>query len=98
MSKLHVYRLSGGALVLDLQADAVESGSRVVAPLLPADQGRWQTSRMHPVLLVNGERYRLRTEALGAVKTHQLSRDAIADLSAAHDAVRDALDLLFQGY
>ena len=36
MAQFHVYRVPGGRLVLDLQTDLIETGTRVVAPLLPA--------------------------------------------------------------
>ncbi len=35
MAQFHVYRVPGDRLVLDLQTDLIETGTRVVAPLIP---------------------------------------------------------------
>lgn len=98
MSRNHVYRLANGELVLDLQANTVDTGSRVVAPLVPADQDPGSVPRLQPIVEIDGRRYRVRTDALGAVKTRSLSQQPVADLSARHSDIQNALDMLFLGY
>jgi len=39
MAQFQVYRVPGGRLVLDLQTDLIDTGSRVVAPLVPTSSG-----------------------------------------------------------
>ena len=39
MTQFRVYRIAGHGLVLDLQTDLIETGTRVVTPLLSAASG-----------------------------------------------------------
>jgi toxin CcdB len=39
MAQFQVYRIAGNRMVLDLQTDLIETGSRVVAPLVPVASG-----------------------------------------------------------
>ena len=98
MRRLHVYRLVDGQLAPDVQSDYVDTGSRIVVPLVPVGDGSPVLPRLHPSVTVEGERYRLRTEALGAVEKPRIRPGALADISDQHDAVRDALDFLFLGF
>jgi toxin CcdB len=48
MAQFRVYRIAGHRLVLDLQTDVIETGTRVVAPLLPAASGPSAIGRLEP--------------------------------------------------
>lgn len=67
MSRHDVHRLSDGSLVVVLQADALDTGTCVVAPLVPAEQLKQTLPRLHPIVEMEGRSYKLRVEALGAL-------------------------------
>ncbi|MEP4199275.1 MAG: CcdB family protein [Aliishimia sp.] len=98
MAQFHAYRLSDGMLVLDLQTDLIDTGTRVVAPLLPAQENLRAITRLEPVFNVGGEQLVLHTAELAAVPSHVLPDTAIADLSDSDYAIRGALDMVFSGF
>jgi len=49
MAQFHVYHLAGSRLVLDLQTDLIDTGTRVVAPLFPISDSPKPISRLEPV-------------------------------------------------
>ena len=68
MARFDVYK-SGNArgLLLDIQSDLLdEFGSRVVVPLLPAEDMQ-SVSRLHPVFVINDERYIMSTHLIFAI-------------------------------
>ena len=96
MAQFHVYRLPGGRLVLDLQTDLMESGTRVVAPLVPATEVP-PLGRLHPVLDLGEVPHTLvTTEMAGLPKA--LLRDVAFDLGARQDDIRRAIDMVFSGF
>lgn len=97
MTQHCVYRLAGGLLVLDLQSDLVEVGSRVVAPLIPVGQGPAAIPRLEPVLEVDGAPHALRTAEMVAILESQLQGPPVADLGAHSYEITRALDLLLIG-
>jgi len=98
VAQFRVYRLPGGALVLDLQSDLVETGTRAVAPLVPATAALAPITRLEPVFEIEGARLALHTGELAAVRAGLLRGKPVADLSEADYAIRGALDMLFSGF
>lgn len=98
MAQFRVYRLPGGPLVLDLQSDLVETGARVVAPLVPLAEGPPPLTRLEPVFDIAGEAVALHVGELAAVPARLLAGAPVADLTAQDDAIRGALDMLFSGF
>ena len=98
MAQYQVYRLSGGQLVLDLQSDLIDTGSRVVAPLYPVGRGPKPLTRLEPILPIEGRDHVLHTAELAALPAASLRTPALADLSAHDYDIRRALDMLFTGF
>ncbi|MDO6587493.1 CcdB family protein [Salipiger sp. 1_MG-2023] len=98
MTQFHVHRLPGGRLVLDLQTDLIDTGTRVVAPLIPRDHGPMALDRLEPLLKVAGIAHVLHTAEMAAVPSSLLEQPAIADLSSQDYEIRRALDMVFSGF
>ena len=98
MAQFHVYRIAGGRLVLDLQTDLIDTGSRVVAPLVALSSGPTAIRRLEPVFKVDGEGYVLHTAELAAIPSALLKGAPVADLTASDYEIRNALDMVFSGF
>jgi toxin CcdB len=98
MAQFHVYRVPGDRLVLDLQTDLIETGTRVVAPLIPMASGPKAIGRLEPVFYVDGAAYVLHTAEMAAIPSAFLKGEPIADLSASDYEIRGALDMVFSGF
>ena len=97
MSQYFAYQLAGGQLILDLQTDFIDTGSRVVAPLVPMATGPKPLGRLEPVFQIDGQPYVLHTAELAAIPTHLLG-SPVADLSAFDYEIKGALDMVFSGF
>ena len=98
MSQFHVYRIAGGRLVLDLQTDLIDTGSRVVAPLFPLSTGPKAIGRLEPVFEIEGKDYVLHTAEMAAIPSALVKGAPVADLSASDYEIRGALDMVFSGF
>jgi len=98
MAQFQVYRLAGGGLVLDLQTDLIDTGSRVVAPLVPISDGPRVIGRLEPVVEVQGADHALHTAEMAAIPSMLLKGQPIADLSGSDYEIRGALDMVFSGF
>ena len=98
MAQFQVYQVSGGRFVLDLQTDLIDTGSRVVAPLVPIAGGPGVIGRLEPVFEINGDAYALHTAEMAAIPSALLKGPPIADLSASDYEIRGALDMVFSGF
>lgn len=98
MAQFHVYRLADDVLVLDLQSDLIDTGSRIVAPLIADSAELRAITRLEPVFEVEGSRLALHTAELAAIPARLVSREPVADLSSQDYAIRGALDMLFSGF
>jgi len=98
MAQFQVYRISRDRLVLDLQTNLVETGSRVVAPLLPQSEGPRPITRLEPVLEIDGTSYVLHTAEMAAIPSQLLRGKAIADMTGFEYEIRNALDMVFSGF
>jgi len=98
MARFHVYK-SGNVrgLLLDIQSDLLdEFGSRVVVPLLPAEDMQ-SVSRLHPVFVINDERYIMSTHLIFAIPVDRLGAK-IGSLAQEDLVITSAVDKLFSGY
>jgi len=98
MAQFHVYRVPGDRLVLDLQTDLIETGTRVVAPLIPMTLGPKAIKRLEPVFDIDGTAYVLHTAEMAAIPSAFLKGEPIVDLSASDYEIRGALDMVFSGF
>lgn len=98
MARFDVYK-SGNArgLLLDIQSDLLdEFGSRVVVPLLPAEDMQ-SVSRLHPIFVINDERYIMSIHLMFAIPVDRLGAK-IASLAQEDLVITSAVDKLFSGY
>jgi len=98
MAQFHVYRIATDRLVLDLQTDLIETGTRVVAPLFPLSSGPKAIGRLEPVFEIEGAAYVLHTAEMAAIPSALLKGQSVADLSAFDYEIRGALDMVFSGF
>ena len=98
MAQFQVYRVAGGRLVLDLQTDLIDTGSRVVAPLIPMSSGPKAIRRLEPMFRIDGEDHVLHTAEMAAIPSALLKGQPVADLSASDYEIRGALDMVFSGF
>lgn len=98
MAQFHVYRVPGDRLVLDLQTDLIETGTRVVAPLILVASGPKAIKRLEPVFDIDGATYVLHTAEMAAVPSALLKGEPVVDLSASDYEIRGALDMVFSGF
>jgi toxin CcdB len=103
VGRFDVYRLglAQTPFVVDVQSNPLASlKSRVVIPLLPAQDGQsaQELARLKPILAVAGGAYVLMTTDLAAISTAQLGAFVTNIESEHRDAVTTALDFLFFGF
>lgn len=98
MAQFHAYRLADGRWLLDLQTDLIDTGTRVVAPLIPLGQGPQPIARLEPILTIGGTDHALHTAEMAAVPSGLLSGRPAVDLSARDYDIRRALDMVFSGF
>jgi toxin CcdB len=98
MAQFQAYRLAGERLVLDLQTDLIDTGSRVVAPLIVVSVGPRVIGRLEPVFKIHGEDHALHTAEMAAIPSALLRGQPIADLSGSDYEIRGALDMVFSGF
>lgn len=88
---------SGVPYLLDVQADWVTTGSRVVVPLIPAKIYGPPMGKLNPVFEINGMSLVLAVADIAAVDSREL-KTQVADFSEHRERIVSALDFLFQGY
>ena len=98
MAQFQVYRVAGARLVLDLQTDLIDTGSRVVAPLMPVSDGPKALTRLEPVFEIDGQPHVLHTAEMAAVPSALTKGQLVADLSTFDYEIRGALDMVFSGF
>lgn len=96
MAQFDVFRLKSGMLVVDLQTDLIGmDASRIVAPLREA--GRFAAfPGLTPKVEVEGTVWIVRVQELAALPGAEL-RDCVTSLAAERDALKRAVDILFDG-
>lgn len=96
MAQFDVFRLRSGMLVVDLQTDLIGmEASRMVAPLREA--GRYAAfPGLTPMVEVEGTVWIVAVQAMAALPGAEL-RDFITSLASERDALKRAVDILFDG-
>ncbi|MEO0937239.1 MAG: CcdB family protein [Pseudomonadota bacterium] len=93
----NVYDLGSGALVVDVQTDFLDTGTRIVAPLILAKNAPPPIPRLKPQFELANHTYVLHPQELAAVPTAALQMP-LADLSLYRDEITRALDIVFHGF
>lgn len=96
MAQFDVFRLRSGMLVVDLQTDLIGmEASRMVAPLREA--GRYAAfPGLTPMVEVEGTVWIVAVQAMAALPGAEL-RDFVTSLASERDALKRAVDILFDG-
>lgn len=99
MPRFDVYASrSGPMLLLDVQADILDPlNTRIVVPLMAIETAPAPARRLNPVFTIDGAERVMVTQFLSAVRISDLG-PKIGDLGAEQDQVKDALNMLFQGF
>lgn len=97
-AQFQVYRIADKRLILDLQTDLIETGTRVVAPLVSFISGPKAIRRLEPVFEINGAAYALHTGEMAAIPSALLKGPPVANLSNLDYEIRSALDMVFSGF
>lgn len=98
MAQFHVYRLPNKTLVLDVQTDLIDIGTRIVAPLVPLKSGPPPLTRLEPIFELDGVPHVLHVAEMAAVRSAVLTGLAVADLRDRDYEIRGALDMVFSGF
>lgn len=98
VTKFSIYRLDGGQLVLDCQADLLRDlNTRVVVPLFKQKEAPEPLSRLNPLLDVDGAPYFMMTQFMATATVRELGQ-SIGSLEGQDSRISNALDMLFIGY
>lgn len=98
MARFSVHDLSGGGRVVNLQSDFLDwTETRVVAPLVPVDQGPPPAKILNPVVDMDGRRFILVMQSMAAVRVGSLG-PVVGDLTEHQDAITRAVNMVFQGF
>ena len=98
MGRYSVYRLRSGELVVDCQADLLAHlQTRIVAPLVPADDVPRPMKRLNPSFLVDGASLLLATHLVGAIHVDDIVEE-VTSLTARDNDIANALDFLMIGF
>lgn len=83
--------------LLDVQSDLLDTlATRVVAPLVLADEMGLAAKHLNPQFKIKGVEVVMSTAELAGVSNHSLG-DKVASLKSKRDEIIAALDLLFTG-
>jgi toxin CcdB len=98
MAQFDVFTISGSRnLLIDLQSSRVDHlTNRVVAPLVPPEEYGQPFDRLTPIFVIDGDRYVMLTQFLGAVQIGEL-RTKIANLEHEQFRIKAAIDVLVFG-
>jgi len=98
MARFDVYVNPSGGYLLDLQADLLSGlNTRIVAPLMLEAVAPLPARRLNPTFEIDGERLVMITQFMAAVPSAELRRP-VCSLAHEHDAIMNALDMIFSGF
>ena len=98
MARFSLHDLPGGGRVVNLQSDFLDwADTRVVAPLVPVDQGPPPAKHLNPVIALDDGQFVLIVQSMAAVRASALG-PAVGDLSDHQDVITRAVDMVFQGF
>ena len=97
MAQFDVYRIRGGSLAVDCQADALAHlRSRLVVPLRAIDTKLAENQRLAPMIEVDGKRLMMVTPLARAINVKEIE-GTVASLAAERYTIQGALDFLITG-
>ncbi|MEO5494278.1 MAG: CcdB family protein [Sphingomonas sp.] len=98
MARFDVYRTASGAMLLDCQTDFLSGiETRLVAPLMPADQAGPMLPRLNPVFEIGGTRVAMMTTLLVGIPKTELGK-RIGSLADEQTTIMNAIDMLLSGF
>ncbi|KAB2658038.1 plasmid maintenance protein CcdB [Brucella tritici] len=98
MARYDVYSNPGGGYVLDVQADLLdELKTRIVIPLIIKTLAPIPAKRLNPSFDIEGEEYVLVTQFMAAIPV-SVFKTPVTNLSASHDEIVAARDMVFHGF
>lgn len=98
MAQFDVYRLPNGTRVVDVQSRfASVHATRLVIPLVRPDSEAKQTTRLNPLLDMNGEPWLLAIQFASTLDANLL-RNPIGSLAHEDLAIKGAIDFLINGF
>jgi toxin CcdB len=97
MAQYDVYRYGNGFLI-DVQSDLLDQmNTRVVVPLLPTEEATPRITRLNPLFKLDGADYVFMPQHMAAITVRELGSPN-GNMSARHDEIRGALDMVFIGF
>ncbi|MDO9368758.1 MAG: CcdB family protein [Sphingopyxis sp.] len=97
MAQFDVYRTAEGDLVVDCQSDLLSHlNTRLVVPLLTADQFEVVAKRLNPLFVFDGVEHVMYTQFASAIPAHQIS-ETVMSLNGSSFEIMNALDVLLTG-
>ena len=98
MARFDVYQYGGKGYVLDVQSDITAGlNTRIVVPLLPLTHAPKPAKQLNPIFEIGGVEHSMVTQYLASIKLNEL-KGMVVNLGRHHDAIKDAMDMLFEGY
>ncbi|WP_445766433.1 CcdB family protein [Rheinheimera sp.] len=98
MARFDVYKTNQAGYLLDVQTDLLAGlNTRVVVPLLPANNAPKPAKRLNPVFDIDGQQLLMATQYMAAIPATEL-KQVIISLADHHHEVSEALDMLFVGF
>ncbi|MCR8548378.1 CcdB family protein [Salipiger sp. P9] len=96
-AQFDLYRMGDGTLVTVLQSDLLDGlQTRVVAPLIPADQIGRVMAPLNPSVQVGAERFLLMPQLAATLTVAELG-ERVGSLAVMRDEIVRALDALLSG-
>lgn len=97
MAQFDVWRTTNGNLVIDCQSDVLKQlNTRLVAPLLLAEQFDVVARRLNPIFTIEQASYVMYTQFAAAIPVSQLS-EIVMNLDGDSLTITGALDVLLTG-
>ncbi|WP_447765990.1 CcdB family protein [Sphingopyxis panaciterrae] len=97
MPQFDVCRTADGGLVLDCQSDLLHHlNTRLVVPLLTADQFEVVARRLNPLFIVDGVEHVMYTQFASAIPANQIF-ETVVSLEGRRFEIMNALDVLLAG-
>ncbi len=98
MAQFDVFRLAGGRLVVDCQADLLSDlNTRLVIPLQPLAEGGQISERLNPILTIDDQGLVLKTHLAASIDAQLLGK-AVSSVASQEYAVKSAIDMLLSGF
>lgn len=98
MPQFDVFKLTGGPLVVDCQADVLAGlNTRFVIPLQPRNQGVQVSQRLNPLLRFADDDLCLKTHFATTIETRVLGK-AIGSVAEHDYVIKSAIDMLLFGF